>query len=317
MAIEGTELHTGAPGAARTGAVAAAAPLPLDAGIAAVQLADLIQLTKPRVTSLVVATAFTGFYLASSSPLAFGGLLHTLTGTWLVASAAAVMNQVYESDTDRLMRRTRQRPLPSNRVSAEGATTLGTLLGVVGLLELGLGTNVLAASLALLTLAIYVGVYTPLKLRTPAALEIGAIPGALPPVIGWAAAHGNLHFGALVLFAILFFWQMPHFLAIAWMCRDDYERAGIPMLPVVEPEGRITAVQVVLYSAVLLPVSLLPAVTGLAGTFYSVSAAALGIGFFVLALGFARARDLSAARRLFLGSVVYLPLLWAAMLLNH
>ncbi len=279
--------------------------------------ADFVALTKPRLNLLVVSTAFAGFYLASELPLPAWLLFHTVIGTWGVAAAAAAFNQVYERDTDALMRRTCRRPIPAGRVQRAAALRFAWLLAATGLAQLTLGTNLLAAAVALVTLVSYTLVYTPLKRRTGLSTLVGGIPGGLPPVIGWAAARGSLSAEAGVLFAIVFLWQMPHFLAIAWMCRDDYRRANIPMLPVIEPEGRLTAAHVVLYSAVLVPVSTLPFVDGLAGTPYLVSAVILGLGFFLLAVGFARARDLQAARRLFLGSVTYLPLLWAMMLLSH
>ncbi len=279
--------------------------------------ADLAALTKPRLNLLVVATAFAGFYLAADRPLPSWALFHTIAGTWLVAAAAAAFNQVYERDTDGLMRRTRERPVPAGRLDAATAARFARVLAIAGLAELAFGANLLAALVALVTLLSYTLLYTPLKRVTAFSTVVGGIPGGLPPVIGWAAARNALSLEAAVLFGIVFLWQMPHFLAIAWICRDDYRRAGIPMLPVVEPEGVITAAQVVLYSAVLLPTSLLPAVTGLAGRDYLVAALVLGAIFLLVALAFARARDLRAARRLFLASVVYLPLLWTAMLLNH
>lgn len=281
------------------------------------RLADFVTLIKPRLNLLVVATAAAGFYLAADGPVSSWLLIHTVVGTALVASAAAAFNQVYERDTDALMRRTRHRPVPDGRMHPLPALRFAWLLACAGLVELALGANVLASMVALVTLLSYTLVYTPLKRRTALSTLVGGIPGGLPPVIGWAAARHSLSIEAAVLFAIVFLWQMPHFLAIAWMCRDDYRRANIPMLPVVEPEGALTAVQVVLYSGVLVPVSLLPGVVGLAGPAYLVAAAVLGAGFLGLALAFARSRDLPAARRLFLGSVTYLPLMWAAMLLNH
>ncbi len=284
---------------------------------AAPRVADFVTLTKPRLNLLVVATATAGFYLAVDGPVASWLLFHTVVGTWLVAGGAAAFNQVYERDTDALMRRTLGRPLPDGRMHPLTALRFAWLMSAAGLLELALGANLLACGVALVTLLSYTLVYTPLKRHTALSTLVGGIPGGLPPVIGWAAARQSLSIEAGVLFAIVFLWQMPHFLAIAWMCRDDYRRASIPMLPVIEPEGTITAVQVVLYSGVLLPVSLLPAVVGLAGNPYLVAATALGAGFLGLALAFARSRDLRAARRLFLGSVIYLPLIWAVMLLNH
>ena len=301
--------------AARTGGAAQIVPLALPCAWDVA--ADFIALTKPRLNLLVVSTAFAGFYLASDRPLSPWLLFHTVIGTWCVAAAAAAFNQVYECDTDALMRRTCRRPVPDGRVARPAALQFAWLLAAAGLAQLALGANLLAAGVALATLLSYTLVYTPLKRHTALSTLVGGIPGGLPPVIGWTAARGSLSAEACILFAIVFLWQMPHFLAIAWMCRDDYRRANIPMLPVIDPEGRVTAMQVVLYSAVLVPVSMLPALSGLAGTTYVVSALVLGLGFFLLAVGFARARDVRAARRLFLGSVVYLPLVWTVMLLSH
>ena len=307
----GTNESIGAPPAVAARLVSLAVPRAWD------RAADFAALTKPRLNLLVVTTAFAGFYLAADRPLPLWLLFHTVVGTWFVAAAAAAFNQVYERDTDALMRRTCRRPIPDGRVQPLAAARFAWLLATAGLTQLALGANIVAAAVALVTLASYTLVYTPLKRHTALSTLFGGIPGGLPPVIGWAAARGSLSVQACALFGIVFLWQMPHFLAIAWMCRDDYRRANIPMLPVIEPAGRLTATQVVLYSAVLVPVSTLPAVGGLAGTTYLASAVFLGLGFFLLAVGFARARDSRAARRLFLGSVVYLPLLWAVMLLNH
>ncbi len=281
------------------------------------RLRDFVTLTKPRLNLLVVSTAVAGFYMGSDGRLPISLVLHTTLGTWFVAAAAAAFNQVSERDTDALMRRTRRRPLPDGRMQPIVALRFAWLLALAGLTELALFANVLAAGVALVTLVSYTLVYTPLKRYTALSTLVGGIPGGLPPVIGWAAARNALSVEAAILFAIVFLWQMPHFLAIAWLCRDDYRRANIPMLPVVEPAGAITAAQVVLYSAVLLPTSALPVVSGLAAQPFLPFAAILGVAFLLLAIGFARQRDMRAARRLFFGSVVYLPLLWAAMLLNH
>ncbi len=309
-----TASATDAMGAPLGGTVAAGSlPLPRRWEVAA----DFLALTKPRLNLLVVSTAFAGLYLGADRPLPLPLLFNTVVGTWFVAAAAAAFNQLYECDTDALMRRTCRRPIPAGKVQPVAALRFAWVLAAVGLAQLAIGANPFAALVALVTLASYALLYTPLKRRTALSTLVGGIPGGLPPVIGWTAARGALSVEAFALFAIVFLWQMPHFLAIAWICRDDYRRANIPMLPVIEPEGRLTAMQVMLYSAVLVPVSALPAVRGLAGTPYLMAALALGVGFFLLALGFARARDLSAARRLFLGSVIYLPILWTVMLLNH
>jgi heme o synthase len=295
----------------------AAAAASLATPLAPGRAADFVALMKPRVNLLVVATTFGGYYLGAGGAMDAVRLLNTVTGTFLVAAGAAVLNQIYERDTDAMMLRTRRRPLPSGRVQPAAAALFAIVLTSVGLAELGIGANPLASAVALVTLVTYVGVYTPLKRHTSLATLVGGIPGGLPPVIGWVAARGTLSLEAWVLFAIVFLWQMPHFLAIAWMCREDYARAGFPMLPVVEPDGRSTAAQVVLYAAVLIPVSLLPSALGLAGHIYFVSALVLGILFLALGLRFARRRERGTARALFLGSVVYLPVLGTAMLLDR
>jgi heme o synthase len=278
---------------------------------------DFVELTKPRLNLLVLLTTLGGIYLGSPSGVPFTVLFHALVGTALVAGGAAALNQVWERDTDALMRRTRTRPLPGGRMGTLEGTTFGVLLSVVGLVQLAVAVNPLSAGVAALTLVSYVLVYTPLKRRTSLSTLVGGIPGALPPVIGWTAATGSVTLPALVLFGIVFLWQMPHFLAIAWICRDDYAAAGIPMLPVLEPDGRRTGQQAFLYSAVLWPVSLLPAAVGLAGLPYSIVATALGFLLIGLAAAFARERSMVAARRLFLFSIIYLPLLWSALVINR
>jgi heme o synthase len=278
--------------------------------------ADFAALTKPRLNFLVVATAMAGYYLGARR-VDLVLLFHTVVGTALVAGGAAAFNQVMERDTDGLMRRTMSRPLPDGRLQPAAAAWFAAVISALGLIQLAWGANLLAAAVAATTLVSYLAIYTPLKRRTSLATLVGGIPGALPPVIGWAAARQTLSLEAWVLFSIVFLWQMPHFLAIAWMCRDDYRRAGLPMLPVVEADGRSTAGQVVLYSAVLIPVSLLPTVMGLAGPIYFVGAALLGTLFLLLGVQFALSRSSDTARRLFLGSISYLPLLWGLMLGNH
>jgi protoheme IX farnesyltransferase len=279
--------------------------------------ADFVTLTKPRLNLLVLFTTLGGLYLASPEGVAASLLIHTLVGTALVAGGAAALNQVWERKTDRLMRRTSTRPLPQGRLGINEGTWFGVLLTSVGLIELTFGANSTAAAVALVTSASYVLAYTPLKTRTSLATLVGAVPGALPPVIGWAAASGDLSLPAWVLFGIVFFWQMPHFLAIAWMYRDEYARAGIPLLPVLEPDGRRTGQQALLYAAALWPVSLLPALVGLADAPYSIVATALGFIFIGLSALFARDRSIVSARRLFLFSITYLPLLWGALVADR
>ena len=279
--------------------------------------ADFVALTKPRLNLLVIATAAAGYYLGTSSDLDYLRFTNTVLGTALVAGGASALNQVYERRSDALMHRTRQRPLPGGRLQPGEASWFALLLSTSGLLILALGANLLAAMVALTTLVTYVACYTPLKARTSLATVVGAIPGALPPMIGWAGATNVLSREAWILFAIVFLWQMPHFLAIAWLYREDYARAGFPMLPVVEPDGRSTARQVVAYAAALLPVSLAPTAVGLASASYFAGALALGAAFLVLAMRFSRSRGRGDARWLFLGSILYLPLIWILMIVTR
>jgi protoheme IX farnesyltransferase len=276
-----------------------------------------VTLTKPRLNLLVLITTLAGLYLAEPAGVSTSLLVHTLVGSALVAGGAAALNQVFERTTDALMRRTRNRPLAAGRLGAAEGSALGAVLSIAGLVELAVFTNPTAAAVAGVTLASYVFLYTPLKTRTSLATLIGAVPGALPPVIGWTAATGSISGPAIVLFGIVFLWQMPHFLAIAWMYRDDYARAGIPLLPVLEPDGRRTGYQALLYSAVLWPVSLLPVITGLAGLPYSVVATVLGFLYIGLSVRFAQERSPATARRLFLFSIFYLALLLGALVANR
>jgi heme o synthase len=278
---------------------------------------DFVALTKPRLNLLVLLTTVAGLYLASPNGVALALAAHTLIGTALVAGGAAALNQVWERETDRRMRRTSARPLPRGRLGVAEGTWFGVLLAGAGLVELAFGATLAAAAVAAATLISYVVVYTPLKTRTSLATIVGAVPGALPPVIGWAAATGDITLPAIVLFGIVFFWQMPHFLAIAWMYKDDYRNAGIPLLPVVEPDGRRTGRQALLYTAALWPVSLLPALVGLAGASYSAVATSLGIVFIWLSVVFARDRSHESARQLFLFSITYLPLLLGALVADR
>jgi protoheme IX farnesyltransferase len=278
---------------------------------------DFLTLTKPRLNFLVLITTLGGMYIAAPDGVALPILIHALVGTALVAGGAAALNQVWERDTDSLMRRTRMRPIPSHRLRVSDAAWFGTLLSAAGLIELTWKVNPLAAVVAAATLVSYVFVYTPLKTRTSLSTLVGAVPGALPPVIGWAAATGTISIQAVVLFGIVFLWQMPHFFAIAWLYRDDYEHAGIPLLPVLEPDGRRTGQQALLYAAVLWPVSLLPAVLHIADVPYSIIATILGFGLIALSAVFARERTTKTARNLFLYSILYLPLLWSALVIDR
>ncbi len=286
--------------------------------VEATLFADLAELTKPRITFLVAITTAAGFLLAAQGgPLDFLRLAHTLIATSLLAAGAATLNQVVERDTDALMRRTASRPLPAGRLDPDTGLLWGVLLVVGGLVYLSTSVNLLTALLGASTVALYVFAYTPLKRVSSLATLVGAVPGAVPPVMGWTAVRDQVEPGAWALFAILFLWQLPHFLSIAWLYRDDYARGGFPMLPVNDPGGRRTALQTMLYGGALVPVSLLPVPLGLVGGGYLAGALLLGLAFFAACVGFARQRSESAARRLLLTSVAYLPALLAVMLVDR
>jgi protoheme IX farnesyltransferase len=278
---------------------------------------DFLTLAKPGLNSLVVATTLGGYYMGAGRDGSLRTLLLTGAGTALVAGGSAAFNQLLEREADARMRRTQTRPLPDRRLQPSEAALFGSVLCGAGLMMLALGANIMAAAVALVTLLTYAVVYTPLKLRTSFSTVVGAVPGALPPVIGWAAARGSVDASALALFAIGFCWQLPHFLAIAWIYREDYARAGFPMLPVLDPDGRSTARQAVAYSAALVPASLAPAALGLTGPWYAAGALFLGLAFLALAVRFAVTRTVPAARSLFFGSLLYLPALWALMIANR
>jgi protoheme IX farnesyltransferase len=276
--------------------------------------ADFAALAKPRLNMLVVASAFAGYVMGTTDGLMPFRLAATLAGTGLVAGGASAFNQLLERDLDALMRRTRMRPLADARLQPIEGGIFAAAISITGLLILAAFANLLSAAVALVTLLSYVVVYTPLKRRTSFSTVIGAIPGALPPVIGWAAARGELTSEAWTLFGILFLWQLPHFLAIAWMYREDYARARYAMLPVIEPDGRSTARQSLVYATALLPLSLAPTLLGLAGRFYFAGALLLGVWYMYLAFRFVRTRDVRDARTLFFGSIIYLPLVWILMI---
>lgn len=282
-----------------------------------IRLADLAELTKPGITVMVVLTAGLGFLLAEQEGISFLLLVHTLLGTGLVSAGASALNQVIERETDALMRRTAQRPLPAGRMDPDVALLFGVALGVAGLAELALGVNLLTALLGAVALAGYVFVYTPLKRVSSLATVIGAIPGAIPPMMGWSAVRNEIDIAAWVLFGILFLWQMPHFLAIAWLCKDDYRDAGFPMLTVGDPEGIHTSRQVLLYGSVLVPVSLMPTLLGLMGIVYFVGALALGLTYLGFGIGFARSRTTPGARWLMFASILYFPAVLLVMLLDR
>jgi heme o synthase len=295
---------------------------PLVAGIKqslskAEKVSAYAELTKPRITFLVVLTAAAGFCLGSGEGIDYLRLLNMSFGIALLSSGIAALNQYIERDLDRLMRRTETRPLPSGKLSARPALWFGVALSVIATVYLAGTIDTLTAALGVLTLASYLFVYTPLKTRTTLSTVLGAFPGAMPPFIGWVAAKGEISIEAWILFAILFLWQFPHFLAIAWMYRDDYARAGIRMLPVVEPDGRVTGQQIISYTLMLLPVSLLPVYVHLAGAVYFVGAIIVGLIFLYFSVRAALVRTAWQARQLLLASVLYLPVLFALMVINH
>ncbi len=277
---------------------------------------DFVALAKPRLNLLVVASTLVGYAMAPGEPLGLVRVVGLLLGTGLVAGGASAFNQVFERDLDALMKRTRTRPLPDQRLQPIEALLFGSAITLAGLLMIVASSNVLAGAVALTTLLTYVAIYTPLKRKSSFGTVIGAIPGALPPIIGWAAVEGRLSVEAWSLFGIMFLWQLPHFLAIAWMYREDYARAGFPMLPVIEPDGRSTGRQSVVYAAALVPLSLAPTLMRMSGEVYFAGALVLGITFLWLAISFARTRSVRDARRVFFGSIVYLPLLWILMIAN-
>src|SRR5580658_4766102 len=275
-----------------------------------------VALTKPDVTFLVVITTVAGFYLGSRGPLDWPLLLHTLGGTLLVAAGTAALNQYIEREMDSVMRRTAARPLPSGTLQPREVLIFGVTSIVLGAVWLLLLANWLAALVAVLTSLLYLGLYTPLKTRTTLSTAVGAIPGALPPLIGWAAARGSLSLGGWVLVAILFFWQFPHFMAIAWMYREDYARAGIRMLPVVDRSGNSTFRQIVCTSAILVWVSALPSIVGMAGKFYFFGALLLGMLLLQVGLWANRSRTNTRAKWLMHATVAHIPLLLAWLILD-
>ncbi len=275
-----------------------------------------LALAKPRLNALAVATVGIGHYLGAGT-LDVGVLLSVLAGSGLVAAGGAAFNQVAERDLDALMTRTRSRPLPLGGISPAAGQVFATVLSVAGLIVLAVGANLLAAAVALATLVSYAWVYTPLKRRTPWAVLVGAVPGALPPVIGWAGATGALTLEAWLLFGIVFAWQLPHFHSLAWLHRDDYARAGFRVLAVVDPNGRRTGLESVFWAAALAGLSLLAAPVGLTSWVFAVAAAAFSAVFALLAARFALDRNPVRARSLFLGSLVVLPLIWIALVAGH
>jgi len=281
------------------------------------RVAAYTELTKPRITFLIVLTSAAGFVLGSPGPVNYVALLSALLGIGLLSSGIATLNQYAERELDGLMRRTANRPLPAGKLAPWEALAFGAGTTILAEAYLLIFVNPLSALLGLTVIAGYLFAYTPLKTRTSLSTLVGAFPGAVPPLIGWTAARGSISLEGWVLFAILFLWQFPHFLAIAWMYREDYSRAGILMLPVVEPNGRVTAQQIVVYTLMLLPVSLLPVALGMAGTIYLYGAMVLGLLFLYSSLRAAFSMSRQSARRLLLASVLYLPLLFILMVLNQ
>ena len=277
---------------------------------------DLVELVKARLTLLVLLTTAVGFYLGADSPINFAALLHTVFGTAAAAAGAAALNQWWEYKLDALMHRTRSRPVPARRMRPRDAVILGAALSIFGVIYLAFVCNALSAALAAITIIIYIFAYTPLKRVSTFNTALGAVPGALPPMIGWAAARGTLNAGAWMLFAILFFWQLPHFFAIAWMYRDDYARAGFQMISSDDRTGERSASQSVFFCMLLFVVAGLPAFLGIATVFYLLAELVLGGVFIAVAMRFLKTRATSDARRLFITSIIYLPLLLGALVLG-
>src|SRR5271170_6817059 len=306
--------------------VAEMPPSARDAGDISTRIADYRELFKVRVTTMVVVTAWAGFYLGSMKcgiSSVQTGLIETLVGIALVSAGSSALNQALERKSDAKMIRTSDRPLPSGRISLAHGILLGLLMIAIGSIWLALRTNLLAGALTLVTAFSYVAIYTPLKRYTTMATFIGAFPGAMPPLIGWVAARGVIEWPAVALFAILFVWQFPHFMAIAWLYREDYGRAGIRMLPVVQPDGWSTVVEALVYAVLMIPVSVVPYYLHLTGRFYLVTAILLGLVYLAYTIRFARitralttAESRKYARELLRASVIYLPLLLTVMMLN-
>jgi protoheme IX farnesyltransferase len=277
---------------------------------------DFYELTKPRLNFLVLVTTLVGYYMAVRTREDWRFLIHTLLATALTAAGASVLNQVIERDYDKLMPRTRLRPLPDGRISPGEAILYGCVLGLGGVVYLALAVNYLTAILGTFTFLSYLFVYTPMKRWTTLNTVIGAIPGAIPPVMGWTAVHGTFGPQAAVLFCILFFWQMPHFLAIAILYRNDYAAGGFKMLPVVDEGLHVTGRQIVLYNACLIPITLMPTLLHMTGVVYFVLAMLLGIGYLSFGLICASTRERGDARKLFFASIIYLPVLLGVMMLD-
>lgn len=279
-------------------------------------VADFAELVKAQLTLLVLVTTAVGFYLGARGATNYLGFFHAVFGTALAAAGAAALNQWWERALDALMHRTKQRPIPGGRMLPRDALVIGGALSVGGVAYLAIATNVLAAALAATTIVVYIFAYTPMKRISSTNTLVGAIPGALPPMVGWAAARGSVEWPAWSLFAILFCWQMPHFFAIAWMYRDDYARAGFRMLSNSDADGARSGRQSVLFALLLILASCLPAWLGLTSRMFLPAEALLGICFAAMALRFGRRRGAREARQLFVASIVYLPLLLLILVLT-
>jgi protoheme IX farnesyltransferase len=289
-------------------------------GARAFSAGDYLELTKPRITLFILMSTGIGYLCAAQANPSLSwtwiSLFHTLLGTALIASGTAALNQWYERAADAKMPRTAKRPIPSGRVLPNNAFAFGVGLSIVGFVELWLGVNLLTGMLGLFTLISYLFLYTPMKQQSPHSTTVGAIPGAMPPLIGFAAASNTLTWEAWILYAILFLWQFPHFYAIAWMYREDYAAAGIRMLPVVEPSMESTARRMVWFSLLLIPISMLPKFFSMAGNYYLVGALALGLYFAYTSFRAIALRTVPAARQVLLASVIYLPLLYGLLVLD-
>lgn len=281
------------------------------------RLSSFAELTKPRIAFMLVLTSAAGFYLGTKGTFDFVLFANAMIGIALLAFGVATLNQFIERKTDALMARTASRPLPTGRITPNEALMFGIVQCVVAEIYLFALVNPLTAFLGLTVIAGYVLLYTPLKTRTSASTAIGAIPGAMPPLMGWTSAADEITLGAWALFTMLFLWQFPHFLAIAWMYRDEYAKAGIKMLPVIEPSGKLTARQIVLFAIMLVPVSLAPFFLAFSGPFFLAGASLLGVWFLIESIRTARAGTAERARRLLMVSVIYLPLIFALAVIDH
>lgn len=283
----------------------------------AVMMTDLLELTKPRIVIMVMITAAAGFWLAGPESYQLMGHFHLLVGTMLIAAGTNALNQVAERDVDGRMRRTRNRPLPAGRLDPVVATVFAGALAISGAIYLATLVNTITAALATTTLVTYVFLYTPLKRKTSISTLVGGVPGALPIVGGWTAVTGSIDPAAIVLFWIMFLWQLPHFLALGWIYREDYSSAGFSMLSNNDPDGRVTFAHAAQYAAALIPVSLLPSFMGIGGALYFVVAFALSSAFLMYSIGALRNGTVASAGRLFRFSLIYLPVLLSVMVLDH